>query len=116
MEEHEAGSGVTSLELRGRAPLGRGLGGGAHAAGRIPGGVGVVTCKHHVRSKVSEDMCHVTIDAIGLGHEDELVIAGKLLVADDEGHPVLGVIKHLREQRLLPFNVQILKVHSEIKM
>ena len=57
-----------------------------------------------------------TIDAIGLGHKNKLVIAGKLLVADDEGHPVLGVIKHLREQRLLPFNVQILKVHSEIKM
>ena len=57
-----------------------------------------------------------TIYAISLGYKDELIIAGKLLVADDEGHPVLGVIKHLREQGLLPLNVQILKVHSEIKM
>ena len=65
---------------------------------------------------MSDDTGHVTIDAIGLGHEDELVIAGELLVADDEGHPVLGVIKHLREQRFLPLYVQILKVHSEIKM
>ena len=61
-------------------------------------------------------MCHVTIDAIGLGHEDKLVIAGKLLVADDEGHPVFGVIKHLRELRLLPLQVQVLKINSKISL
>ena len=116
MEEHKAGSGVALLKLGECGAFSGGLWCGAHTAGRVPGGVSVVTCKHHVRSEVSDDMCHVTIDAIGLGHKDELVIAGKLLVADDDGHTVLGVIKHLREQRLLPFNVQILKVHSEIKM
>ena len=54
-------------------------------------------------------MCYVTIDAIGLGHEYKLVIAGELLIADDEGHPVFGVIKHFREGRLLPLQVEILK-------
>ena len=43
MEEHEAGPWVTSLELRGRAPLGGGLWCGAHTARRVPGGVSVVT-------------------------------------------------------------------------
>ena len=57
-----------------------------------------------------------TIDAIGLSHKDELVIAGKLLVADDEGHPVFGVIKHLRELRLLPLQVQVLKINSKISL
>ena len=52
VEEHEAGPGMTSLELRGRAPLGRGLWCGAHAAGRVPGGVSVVTCTHDVRLAV----------------------------------------------------------------
>ena len=61
-------------------------------------------------------MCHITIDAIGLGHEDKLVIAGKLLVADNEGHPVFGVIKHLRELRLIPLQVQVLKINSEISL
>ena len=65
---------------------------------------------------MSNVMCHVTIDAIGLGHEDELVIAGKLLVADDEGHPVFGVIKHLRELRLLPLQVQVFKINPKVSM
>ena len=57
-----------------------------------------------------------TIYAISLGYKNKLVIAGKLLVADDEGHPVLGVIKHLREWRLIPLQVQVLKINSEISM
>ena len=61
-------------------------------------------------------MCYLTIDAICLGHEDELVIAGKLLVADDKGHPVFGVIKHLREWRLIPLQVQVFKINSEISL
>ena len=58
----------------------------------------------------------ITVDAIGLGYKDELVIARKLLVADDEGHPVLGVIKHLREWRLTPLSIQVLKINSKICM
>ena len=58
--------------------------------------------------------CFVTIDAIGLGHKYKLVIAGELLIADDEGHPVFGVIKHLREWGLTPLHVQILKVYPDI--
>ena len=59
MEEHEAGPWVTSLELRGRAPLGGGLWCGAHAAWRVPGGVGVVTWTYDVRYEVSHDMSHL---------------------------------------------------------
>ena len=59
------------------------------------------------------NICKITIDAIGFGHENELVIAGELLVADDEGHPILGVIEHLRELRLLPLQVQVLKIHPK---
>ena len=43
VEKHEAGPWVTSLELRGRGSLGGGLRRGAHTAGRVPGGVSVVT-------------------------------------------------------------------------
>ena len=52
VEKHEAGPWVTSLELRGRGSLGGGLGRGAHTAGRVPGGVGVVTWTHDAWSEV----------------------------------------------------------------
>ena len=112
VKEHEAGARVTPLKLRGSGALGGGLGGGAHAARRVPGGVGVVPW-HEARSGGSHNSI-ITIDSIRLGHEYKLVIAGKLLVADHKGHPVFGIIKHLREQRLLPLQVQVLKVNSEL--
>ena len=46
VEEHKAGAGVALLKLRHGGPLGGGLGRGAHTAGRVPGGVGVVTWTH----------------------------------------------------------------------
>ena len=46
MEEHKAGPGVALLKLRHCGSLGGGLGRGAHTAGRVPGGVGVVTWTH----------------------------------------------------------------------
>ena len=52
VEKHEAGPRVTSLELRGRGSLGGGLRRGAHTAGRVPGGVGVVTWTHDAWSEV----------------------------------------------------------------
>ena len=72
---------------------------------------------HMRRGQGSDDeMYIITVDTIGLGYKDELVIARKLLVADDEGHPVLGVIKHLRERGLSPLHVQILKVYPDKNM
>ena len=56
MEEHEAGPGVTLLELRESGALGGGLGRGAHTAGRVPGGVGVVTCTQSVVSRSAGDV------------------------------------------------------------
>ena len=52
VEEHKAGPGVALLKLRGRGALCGGLRCGAHTAGRIPGGVGVVTCTHDGGSAV----------------------------------------------------------------
>ena len=51
VEEHKAGPGVALLKLRGRGAFSGGLGCGAHTAGRVPGGVSVVTCTHDVRSQ-----------------------------------------------------------------
>ena len=69
---------------------------------------------HNQWSAGQQVMCYLTIDAIGLGHEYELVIAGELLIANDEGHPVFGIIKHLRERRLLPLQVQVLKFNPRL--
>ena len=77
--------------------------------------VGLVWSPGMRLGQVGHIICSIiTIDSIRLGHEYKLVIAGKLLVADHKGHPVFGIIKHLREQRLLPLQVQVLKVNSEM--
>jgi len=85
---------VAPLELGRGGALGGGLGRGADTAGRVPGGVGVIT-----------------IDSVRLGDEDVLLVAGELLVADHEGHPVAGIVEHLGEERLLPLQVEVLELH-----
>ena len=56
----------------------------------------------------------LTIDSVRLGDEDVLLVAGELLVADHEGHPVAGIVEHLGEERLLPLQVEVLELHPDI--
>ena len=53
----------------------------------------------------------LTIHTVRLSHENELVIAGQLLVADHKGHSALRVVKDLSEWSLLPLQVEILELH-----
>ena len=53
----------------------------------------------------------LTIDPVGLGYENELIIARQLLVADHEGHSALGVVEDFSERSLLPLQVEILELH-----
>ena len=55
----------------------------------------------------------LTIDSVRLGDEDVLLVAGELLVADHEGHPVAGIVEHLGEERLLPLQVEVLELHPD---
>ena len=55
----------------------------------------------------------LTIDSVRLGDEDVLLVAGELLVADYEGHPVAGIVEHLGEERLLPLQVEVLELHPD---
>ena len=53
----------------------------------------------------------LTIHTVGLSHENVLVIAGQLLVADHKGHSPLRVVEDLSEWSLLPLQVEILELH-----
>ena len=55
----------------------------------------------------------LTIDSVRLGDEDVLLVAGELLVADHEGHPVAGIVEDLGEERLLPLQVEVLELHPD---
>ena len=60
------------------------------------------------------DRDSLTIDSVRLGDKDVLLVAGELLVADHEGHPVAGIVEHLSEERLLPLQVEVLELHPDI--
>ena len=59
------------------------------------------------------DRDSLTIDSVRLGDEDVLLVAGELLVADHEGHPVAGIVEDLGEERLLPLQVEVLELHPD---
>ena len=56
----------------------------------------------------------VTVYTKSLGNKYHLIVARKLLVADNEGHPVLEdvrVVVDLLEGGLLPLDVHVLELH-----
>ena len=83
------------------------------------GGYQVMLVWSPVNVTVSPDSVHITtyndqiltIDPVGLGYENELIIARQLLVADHEGHSALGVVEDFSERSLLPLQVEILELH-----